>query len=42
MPQDYLTQADVANYGTDLIDFTTRAAAHAPRSWHGLASKANS
>jgi hypothetical protein len=29
MPQDYLTQADVANYGTDLIDFTTRAAVHA-------------
>jgi hypothetical protein len=29
MAPDYLTQADVANYGTDLIDFTTRAAAHA-------------
>src|SRR6516162_5559574 len=29
MAPDYLTQADVANYGTDLIDFAQRAAAHA-------------
>jgi len=26
---DYLTQADVQNYGTDLVDFAQRAAAHA-------------
>ena len=29
MPPDYLTQADVQNYGTDLVDFAQRAAAHA-------------
>ena len=25
MPPDYLTQADVQNYGTDLVDFAQRA-----------------
>jgi hypothetical protein len=29
MPQDYLTQADVQNYGPELVDFAQRAAAHA-------------
>jgi hypothetical protein len=29
MPQDYLTQADVQNYGPELVDFTQRAAVHA-------------
>jgi hypothetical protein len=29
MPQDYLTQADVQNYGPELVDFSQRAAVHA-------------
>jgi hypothetical protein len=29
MPQDYLTQADVQNYGPELVDFAQRAAVHA-------------
>jgi hypothetical protein len=28
MPQDYLTQADVQNYGPELVDFAQRAATH--------------
>jgi hypothetical protein len=29
MPQDYLTQADLQNYGPELVDFSQRAAVHA-------------
>jgi hypothetical protein len=29
MPQDYLTQGDVQNYGPELVDFAQRAAVHA-------------
>jgi hypothetical protein len=29
MPQDYLTERDVQNYGSELVDFSLRAATHA-------------